>query len=136
MELVKAPKRQRERAALRARAQTRLSKKDIYETLKLAYGTVRAWKCRDKAGEIRRLLRREASPNIAAQSSLFLVLLRSAIPDLDAKRASKWAAALELADRKDLPTRKFVGFVEAQGGVEGAARTMARLRALVDEIRR
>ena len=116
-----------------AQGQARLRKADIYETIKLAYAAVRAWKRRGVAGEIKRLLRREASVTIAVRSSPFLVLLRSALPNLDAKRASKWAAAMELADRKDIAGNKFVSFVEAQGGIEGAARKLARLRTLAAE---
>ncbi len=120
-------------ASKNAQGQARLRKTDIYETMKLAYTAVRAWKRRGTSGEIRRLLRREADVTIAAQSSPFLVLLRSALPDLDAKRASKWAAAMEFADRKDVRKKQFVAFVEAAGGVEGAASKLARMRTLAVE---
>jgi hypothetical protein len=113
--------------------QARLRKGDIYAILRVAYGAVRLWKRQGTAGEAKRLLMREAKATITRQSSYFLVLLRSALPALDPKRASKWAAAMELADQHDVPKRMFVAFVEAQGGIEGAAQMLSRLRARAAE---
>jgi hypothetical protein len=129
----RALRRRLRQANRNARSRARLRKADIYATMMVAYAAVQIWKRRDIAGEVERLLRRTAIAAIAPRSSLFLVLLRSALPDLDPKRASKWAAALELADRKQVARMDFVEFMEGEGGVEGAARTRARLRALEAE---
>ena len=56
---------------------------------------------------------------IAADSSLELVLLRSALPSLDPKRASKWAAAIEVADHAGVSKRRFGAFLKKRGGIEG-----------------
>ena len=37
---------------------------------------------------------------------------------------------MELADRKNVARDDFVEFIEGEGGVEGAARTRARVREL------
>ena len=117
-------------ASRAAWAQARLRKADIYRILKIAYRAVRAWKQRGIHWQIARLLRKTADATISRDSGLFLVLLRSALPQLDPKRASKWAAAIELAARHRIPGRKFVAFLEAQGGIEGAAKKMAQQRRL------
>ena len=59
-----------------------------------AYAVVRCWKHEGVGQEIERELRAEAQVPISRMSSLFLVLLRSALPRLDGKRASKMALAL------------------------------------------
>lgn len=116
-----------------ASAHARLRKADIYGTMKVAYAAVRAWRKRGVAQEVERLLRRSTTSVLAAQSSPFLVLLRAALPGLDAKRASKWAAAMALADRKGIARTNFVAFLERQGGVEGAAKAWARHREHIAE---
>ena len=57
-------------------------------------------------------------------SSLFLVLLRSALPGLDKKRASKMAIALACADDQAVTTKR-LAFLWDNGGIEGAARQRA-----------
>ncbi len=57
-----------------------------------------------------------------------MLLLRCALPRLDAKRASKTAAALEFADDHAIPAKRLSAFLWDQGGIEGAARGRARLR--------
>ena len=113
-----------------ASAQARLRKADIYRILKTAYKAVRVWKKRGIHWQIARLLKRTAGTAISRESGLFLVLLRSALPNLDPKRASKWAAAIELAARHQIPAKEFVAFLEAEGGIEGAAKRMAQQRKL------
>jgi hypothetical protein len=81
-----------------AKRQVRLRRADEYELLRCAYQVVRCWQRDGDEEEIERELRAEAEVAISRASSLFLVLLRSALPGLNAKRASKWGAALELAD--------------------------------------
>ncbi len=65
---------------------------------------------------------------MSRRSSLFLVLIRSALPRLDAKRASKWAGALQLADHHGVRSKRLVVFLHNSGGIEGAARERAKLR--------
>jgi hypothetical protein len=60
-----------------------------------------------------------------ARSSLFLLLIRCSLRCLEIRRASKWAAALEFADRQDVHSRRLSGFLHNNGGIEGAARARA-----------
>jgi hypothetical protein len=96
----------------------------------IAYKAIRLWQKRGIHWQAARLLRQTAGTAISRDSGLFLVLLRSALPDLDPKRASKWAAAIELAVRHQIPGKEFVAFLEAKGGIEGAAKEMAQQRRL------
>jgi hypothetical protein len=75
-----------------------------------------------------RELRRETELAIAPRSSLPLVLIRSALPKLDEKAASKWAAALEMAEQDAIAPKHFIAFLREIGGIEGAHRRRARLR--------
>lgn len=52
----------------------------------------------------------EAEVAISRASSPFLVLLRTALPRLDAKRASKWGAALEFADHHKVRSKGLSAF--------------------------
>jgi hypothetical protein len=63
---------------------------------------------------------------ISPRSNLFLVLIRCALPYLDSKRASKWAAALEYADQQEIKSKRLPAFLWRVGGVEGAARASAK----------
>jgi hypothetical protein len=45
---------------------------------------------------------------------------------LSIKRASKWAAALEYADRQGVHSKRLSGFMHLSGGIEGAARARAK----------
>ena len=87
-----------EEARRAAKGQARLGRDHEYQLLKCAYGAVRRWKREGVGQEIERELRAEAQVPISRMSSLFLVLLRSALPRLDGKRASKMALALAAAD--------------------------------------
>jgi hypothetical protein len=58
-----------------------------------------------------------------------LVLIRSALPRLDAKRASKWGAALEFADYHEVRSKRLGAFLHVSGGIEGLARGRAKLRS-------
>jgi hypothetical protein len=112
-----------------AKGKARLSRVDEYELLRVAYAAVRCWREDGVAEEIERELRAQADGAISRGSSLFLVLLRSALPRLNAKRASKWGAALELAAHHDTRSKRLVSVMRASGGIEGAARERAKLRA-------
>jgi hypothetical protein len=90
-----------------------------------AYGAVRRWKREGVGQEIERELRAEAQVPISRMSSLFLVLLRSALPRLDGKRASKMALALACADDQAVTTKRLAAFLWHNGGIEGAARQRA-----------
>ncbi len=116
-----------EKAGRAARDQARLRRTDEYGLLRCAYRAVRCWRQDEVAEEIERELRAEAEVAISRASSLFLVLTRSALPRLDAKRASKWAGALEFADHHDVRSKRFEGFLHVSGGIEGAARERAKL---------
>ena len=59
----------------------------------------------------RRSRRAEAQVPISRMSSLFLVLLRSALPGLDKKRASKMALALACADDQAVTAKRLVAQV-------------------------
>ncbi len=112
-----------------AKGQARLRRADEYELLRCAYVAVRCWQRDGIAKDVERELRAEAQVAISRASSLFLVLLRSALPHLDAKRASKWAAALEIAEHKGVRAERLRAFLRNTGGIEGAARQRAKLRA-------
>jgi hypothetical protein len=76
--------------------------------------------------EIERALRAEAKVAINQRSNLLLVLIRCALPRLDIRRASKWAAALEFANRQEIRSKRLSAFLNNNGGVEGAARARAK----------
>jgi len=105
---------------------------DQHEILRSAYRAVRAWREDGIVDEVERELRLEARVVISPQSRVFLVVLRSALPGLDAKRASKLAAALEFADHHSVSSKRLVGFLAVHGGIEGAAHERAKLRASDD----
>jgi hypothetical protein len=118
-------------ASRTAQGQVRLRRANEYQLLRCAYAPDRRW--RDGvAEEIECELRAEAQVAISRASSLFLVLLRSALPRLDAKRASKWAAALASADHHGVHSKRLVAFLRNHGWIEGAARGRAKLRASGD----
>jgi hypothetical protein len=50
------------------------------------------------------------------------------LPKVDEKAASKWAAALELAEQDAIAPKHFIAFLREIGGIEGAHRQRARLR--------
>ncbi|MCB1464239.1 MAG: hypothetical protein KDJ90_17895, partial [Nitratireductor sp.] len=98
----KAIRKQFRTADLAARDKGRLGRKDQYALLERAYRIVRRWKRAGHAGRVKAALRRQGRVVTNRTSSLYLVLFRSAMPTLDPKRASKWAAALELAERESV----------------------------------
>ncbi len=108
-----------------AHGKTRLRRDDEYQLLRCAYAVVRRWKCEGVGQEIERELRAEAQVPISGMSSLFLVLLRSALPRLDGKRASKMALALATAADQDVTAKRLAAFLWHNGGIEGAARQRA-----------
>ena len=108
--------------------QARLRRADQYAILKRAYSALHRWK-EDGVGEdAERELRRETELAIAPRSSLPLVMIRSAFPKVDEKGASKWAAALEIAEREEIAPKHFLAFLREVGGIEGAHRRRAGLR--------
>ena len=117
-----------EKARRAAKCQVRLCRADQHEMLRIAYAAVRCWQQDGVAEEIERELRAGAIVAISRASSLYLVLLRSALPRLDAKRASKWAGALQLADHHGVRSKRLEAFLHVSGGIEGAARERARPR--------
>ena len=94
-----------------------------------AYTAVRCWQRDGIAEEIERELRAGAVVAISRGSSLYLVLLRSALPDLHPKRASKMASALRYAGHHAIRAKRLGAFLRDNGGIEGAARLRAKLRA-------
>src|SRR5918993_4587399 len=117
-----------EKAERAAKRQARLCRADEYRVLRCAYAAVRCWQQDGITREIKRELREEAEVAISRGSNFFLVLIRSALPSLDAKRASKWAGALQLADHHDIRSKRLAAFLRSNGGIEGAARERARPR--------
>jgi hypothetical protein len=109
-------------ARQKAKGRARLCRADEYEVLRSAYRAVRAWRSDGVHEQIERELRAEAEVAVSRRSNLFLVLIRCALPSLDIKRASKWAAALDTADRQDIRSKHLSAFLHHSGGIEGAAR--------------
>ena len=114
-----------EKARRAARRQARLGRDEEYELLRCAYAMVRCWEREGVGQEIERELRAEAQVAISRMSSLFLVLLRSALPRLAGKRASKMALALAAADDQAVTAKRLEAFLWHNGGIEGAARQRA-----------
>ena len=113
-------------ACRNASGQARLRRADEYAVLNRVYSAVRRWVDDGIAEEIKRELRAEAPVAISRTSGLFLLLVRSALPRLDAKRASKWASALEFADGQGIRSKRLRAFLHNSGGIEGAARARAK----------
>jgi hypothetical protein len=116
-----------EQAIRNAKGRARLCRADEYEIVRCAYRAVRTWQRDGVHEEIERELRAEAEVAVSRRSSLFLLLIRCSLPRLEIKRASKWAAALEYADRQEVKSKRLPGFLWRVGGVEGAARAKAML---------
>jgi hypothetical protein len=108
-----------------AKGRARLCRSEEYEILRCAYRAVQVWRSEGIQEEIERELRDDAAVAISPRSNLFLVLIRCALPYLDSKRASKWAAALEYADEQEIHSKRLPAFFWRVGGVEGAARAWA-----------
>jgi hypothetical protein len=108
-----------------AHGHARLGRDHEYQLLRCAYAVVRCWEREGVGQEIERELRAEAQVPMSRMSSLFLVLLRSALPRLDAKRASKMALALAAADDQAVTAKRLAAFLWHNGGIEGAARQRA-----------
>jgi hypothetical protein len=117
-----------EHASRNAKGRARLCRADEYEILRCAYRAVRAWRSDGIQEEIECELRAGAAVAISRRSNPFVVLIRCALPRLDNKRASKWAAALEYADRQEIRSNRFSAFLHNNGGIEGAARARAKSR--------
>jgi hypothetical protein len=111
-----------EAARRKAKGQARLCRADEYDVLRCAYRAVRAWRSDGVHEEIERELRAEAEVAVSRRSNLLLVLIRCALPSLDIKRASKWAAALDTADRQHIRSKHLSAFLHHSGGIEGAGR--------------
>jgi hypothetical protein len=122
-----------EQASRNAKGRTRLGRADEYEILRCAYRAVRAWQRDGVHHEIERELRAGAEVAISRRSNLFLLLIRCSLARLDIRRASKWAAALEYADRKEIRSKRLSAFLWRVGGVEGAARARAKSKRETSE---
>jgi hypothetical protein len=117
-----------DKATRAAKDQARLRRVDQVALLRSTYIAVRCWERDGIAEAVERELRSETEVAISPSSSLFLLLLRCALPQLDRKRASKMAAALEFADHHAIRAKRLEAFLWDHGGIEGAARGRARLR--------
>jgi hypothetical protein len=115
-----------EQARRKAKGRARLCRDDEYEILRCAYRAVRAWRSDGVHDEIERELRAGAEVAVSRRSSLFLLLIRCSLPRLEIRRASKWAAALETADRQEIRSKRLTAFLHNNGGIEGAARARAK----------
>ena len=102
-----------EQASRNAKGRARLCRADEYEILRCAYRAVRAWRSDGVQEEIERELRAGAEVAVSRRSSLFLLLIRCALPRLDIRRASKWAAALEYADAQGIRSKRLSAFLVA-----------------------
>jgi hypothetical protein len=109
-----------------ARGRARLDRTEEYEILRVAYQCVRAWRSEGVHEGGERELRAGAEVAVSRRSSLFLLLIRYALPRLEIRRASKWAAALEYADQQGTPSKRLSSFLCNVGGLEGAARARAK----------
>ncbi len=121
-------RRQYAEAERAAKRQARFRRADEYELLHCVYAAVRSGRQDGIAEEIERELRTEAEVANSRASSPFLVVICSALRALDAKRASKWAAALEFADHHEVLPRRLGAFLHNSGRIEGAARGRTKLR--------
>jgi hypothetical protein len=115
-----------EHARRNAMGRPRLCRSDEYDILRCAYRAVRAWRSDGVHDEIERELRAGAAVALSRQSNLFLVLIRCALPCLEIRRGSKWAAALGCADQQGIRSKRLSAFLWRVGGVEGAARARAK----------
>jgi hypothetical protein len=127
-EVVRVLRRMFKKARRASADQTRLRREDQYAILKRAYSALHRWKQEGVSESAEHELRRETKLAVAPRSSLSLVLIRSAFAKLDKKAASKWAAALEMAEQDALAPKHFLAFLREIGGIEGAHRRRARLR--------
>ena len=127
-EVVRVLRRMFEKARRASADQARLRREDQYAILKRAYSALHRWKQAGVSEDAERELRRETELAIAPRSSLPLVLIRSIFPKVDEKAASKWAAALEMAEQDAIAPKHFIAFLREIGGIEGAHRRRARLR--------
>jgi hypothetical protein len=116
-----------EHARRNAKGRARLCRSHEYEILRVAYRSVRAWRREGVDEEIERELRAGAEVAVSRRSSLFLLLIRCALPRLEIRRASKWAAAMETADRQEIRSKRLCTFLHNNGGIEGAARVRGKL---------
>jgi hypothetical protein len=107
----------------------RLDWGDQLAVLEAAYRAVWDWRREGWAHTVQAMLRRMAPGRIWRKSGLALVVLRSALPDLCPKRASKWSAALDLAYHHEVDPVRLGAFLEEQGGIDGAAKEWVEIRA-------
>jgi hypothetical protein len=127
-EVVHVLRRMFKKARRASTDQARLRRADQYAILKRAYSALHRWREDGVSEEAERELRREIELAIAPRSSLALILIRSALLKVDEKAASKWAAALEMAEQDAIAAKHFLAFLREIGGIEGAHRRRARLR--------
>lgn len=94
----------------------------VYNFLRVTYKGARRWMDDGVEDRVEEELRNRVDGAMHKNSSIFLVLLRAALPDEDQKMLSGWAATLECAHTKDIPEEHFIGFLMEIRGIEGAKR--------------
>jgi hypothetical protein len=97
--------------------------------LEAAYRAVWDWRRGGWGHTVQAMLRRMAPGRIWRKSGLALVVLRSALPDLCPKRASKWSSALDLAYHHEIDPDRLPAFLSEWGGIDGAAKEWVEIRA-------
>ena len=95
--------------------------------LEAAYRAVWDWRRGGWGHTVSAMLRRMAPGRIWRKSGLVLVVLRSALPDLCPKRASKWSSALDLAHHHEIDPGDLGAFLNEWGGIDGAAKEYAEI---------
>ncbi len=105
----------------------------VLDILRAAYQFELVWREDRTTVAVSRALREQSEGWIDWRSGHFLILLRAAFPELDAKKCSKWAAALDAADYYEVTPKRLGAFLERVGGVEGAARRRASLWRTVED---
>jgi len=107
----------------------RLDWGDQLSVLEAVYRAVWDWRGGGWGHSVSAMLRRMAPGRIWRKSGLILVVLRSALPELCPKRASKWSSALELAYYHEINAERLPAFLSKWGGIDGAAKEWVELRA-------
>jgi hypothetical protein len=97
--------------------------------LKRAYRFVAAWRDDEIIEPVIEYLQETARASISPDSGPYLTLLRAALPRLDPKQASKWAAALEYVNHRRLSVESLKWLLERNGGIEGAAKKWTKIRS-------
>jgi hypothetical protein len=122
-----------ESAKIRGKVPRPLPPAIVLDILREAYQFQLDWREAKTTMAVSRALREQSEGWIDWRSGHFLILLRAAFPELDAKKCSKWAAALDAADYYQVVPNRLGAFLDKVGGVEGAARRRASLWRTVED---